>query len=467
MFAISALNYLDRFVMSGAAKQIAGELHLNPLELGTLASAFLVVYTLAALPVGLWADYVKRKNAVALCVGIWSVATAATALAGNYWTLFVSRMVLGIGEAGYFPAGTALMSDYFKRSVRSRIMSWWGTAQLFGILGGYVIGGVVAGLGTGMWRWAFVFTGAPGLFLAYLVWRAREPRRNEADEEEAQQLSEGVFEEGSRFIHISNESPSDRVEVWPSIKAGMAQIFHQIADLLRIKSLRVLIALQAFAFFVLGVNTVFLPTYLQQKDIFNFEPGTAGLYSGAIIVIAGAIGTVFGGYLADWLNRRHAGSRILVCGIGFLLSVPTFIVSMLIHDRIIFTIFFVLTVLLVTIYSGPSTAATQDVAPSVLRSSAVGVSLLLAHLLGDAFAPTLVGWIATVLDPSGGKHLAEGTAGQELSIALLVTCAPALLIAGLIGIFGARWMAGDVEAAMAADRQLKGIGQASEGQIVV
>src|SRR5215467_13573810 len=91
-------------------------------------------------------------------------------------------MVLGIGEAGYFPAGTALMSDYFSRSKRSRIMSWWSVGQLVGILVGFAIGGVLAGLGK--WRLAFVFTGIPGLLLAFLAWKLREPRRNEADEEE-------------------------------------------------------------------------------------------------------------------------------------------------------------------------------------------------------------------------------------------------------------------------------------------
>jgi len=226
--------------------------------------------------------------------------------------------------------------------------------------------------------------------------------------------------------------------------------------LLGIRTLVVLIAMQSFAFFVLGVNTVFLPTYLQQKDTFALSSAQAGLFAGAVIVLAGMAGTVIGGYMADLLNRRHPGARVLVCGIGFLLGAPAFAVAVTFHSLTIFSIFFVITTLLLSIYTGPSTAATQDVVPSALRASSVAVSLLIAHLLGDAFSPSIVGFLATIFDPTHGQHAAQSIAGQDLSLALLITCTPALAIAGLIGIFGARWMKGDVEAAELADKLARG-----------
>ena len=93
-------------------------------------------------------------------------------------------MVLGIGEAGYYPAGTALLSDYFSRTKRAQVMSRWTAGSLIGLMIGFIAGGVVAGLGYGMWRLAFLFTGIPGLVLAFLAYRLREPRRNQADEED-------------------------------------------------------------------------------------------------------------------------------------------------------------------------------------------------------------------------------------------------------------------------------------------
>jgi len=441
MFSISFLNYLDRNVLTGAANVIAHELGFGVDGIGYIASAFLIVYTLATVPLGIWADRAKRKNVVAICVAIWSLATAFTALATNFITLFLSRMVLGIGEAGYFPAGTALMSDYFSRTKRSRIMSWWSVGQLVGILVGFVIGGELAGIFIGSWRLAFVFTGIPGLFQAFLAWKLREPRRNEADEEEIAlypyTLGEvAEIEEPPRTIHVSSN------------------VVSQLGTLLRIKTLVVLIIMQIFAYFVLGVNVVFLPTFLQQKDIFGLSSGTAGLFSGAVIVFAGLAGTVFGGYMADWLNHRHQGARVLICGIGFLLSAPSFALAVTSRSFLVFSIFFVLTTILLTIYTGPSTAATQDVVPSVLRASAVAVSLLIAHLLGDAFAPTLVGVLAKAFDPTHGLHFANNMGGQDLARALLFTCTPALIIAGLVGTFGARWMKVDVSAAQQADKMV-------------
>src|SRR5712692_5250735 len=192
MFSINLLNYLDRYVFTGAANVVATELGLSIDQVGYLATAFIVVYAVGTIPLGIWADRSSRKNIVALCITIWSLATAFTALAGNFITLFISRMVLGIGEAGYFPAGTALMGDYFSRTRRSRIMSWWNVGQLVGILFGFAIGGELAGLFIGSWRLAFVFTGIPGLILALLAWRLREPRRNQADEEAMQLDSDSL-----------------------------------------------------------------------------------------------------------------------------------------------------------------------------------------------------------------------------------------------------------------------------------
>ena len=334
------------------------------------------------------------------------------------------------------------MSDYFSREKRSRIMSWWSIAQLVGILAGFALGGAIAGLYQGSWRLLFIFTGIPGLLLTLLVWKVREPRRNQADEE---------------AVELDPHSLGNVAEVEePPHTLGIPSgTMTQLKSLLRIKTLVVLILMQIFAFFVLGVNVTFLPTYLQQKDIFSFTSGQAGLFSGIVIVLAGMAGTIIGGYVADMLNRRHQGARVLVCGIGFLLGAPSFMLAITIHNIPIFTIFFVLTTLLLTVYTGPSTAATQDVVPSALRASSVAISLLIAPLLGDAFAPTLVGVLATNFDPTHGLHFKNGLAGQDLSIALLVTCTPALVIAGLIGIFGARWMKDDIAAAERVDRLAK------------
>ncbi len=122
------------------------------------------------------------------------------------------------------------------------------------------------------------------------------------------------------------------------------------------------------------------------------------------------------------------------------------------HSLLLFTIFFVITTILLTFYQGPSTAALQDIAPSFLRATALSIVLLIAHLLGDAFSPSFVSILAAAFDPTHGLHFKNAVAGHDLSVALLVTYVPALVLAGLIGLFGARWMSGDIAAAEEVDR---------------
>ena len=443
MFSINLLNYLDRYVFTGAANIISKELGLGIDQVGFLATAFIFVYAVGTLPLGIWADRWNRKNIVTICVTVWSLATVFTAIASGFWGLFISRMVLGIGEAGYYPAGTALLSDYYSRMKRAQVMSRWTAGSLIGLMIGFIAGGVVAGLGYGMWRVAFLFTGIPGLVLAFLAYRLREPRRNEADEE---------------AIELDPHSAVNEVEVVdaPHATAVPRNVFRQFGWLFQIRTLVVLIVMQIFAFFSQGAAVVYLPIYLQQKDTLGLSSGLASILAGGVVVIAGIVGLLVGGYMADALNRRYAGARVLVCGIGFLLCAPAFALSVTIHSVAIFITCFFITAMLINVYNGPSTAATQDVVPSVLRASAVALSLLLAHLLGDAFAPSLIGVLAKGFDPTHGGHFAHNMAGEDLSMALLVTCVPTLIVAGLVGIFGARWMKNDIAAAQLADKAGKG-----------
>ncbi|MBX5457853.1 MAG: MFS transporter [Thermogemmatispora sp.] len=555
MFFINFLNYMDRYVFTGASPIIGQELGLGLDQLGYIASAFLIVYTLGTLPFGIWADRTRRKNVVALCVTIWSLATVFTALASNFIALFLSRMVLGVGEAGYYPAGTALLSDYYSRKKRAQVMSRWWAGSLIGLMVGFILGGFIVGLGKGSWRLAFLISGIPGLVLALLAWRLREPRRNQADEQEQmeegqvgeqQELKEGdagsdlvrahlksvvsalvyllggfivggivcglvlkdrdlilafiaiglvlvgaiaLLAIGGLFLvrrwqaRIAQTQETDaevgEQEITPLAEAALAapsppanegqrlpfswrRLGRDFTSLLRIRSLVVLTLVQVFAFYAQGASVTFLPVYLHQKDALGLTVGQAATLSGVVVVIAGIAGLIIGGYLADILNTFHPGARILVCGIGFLLCAPSFALAVTVHSTTAFMIFFFITAMLILLYNGPCTAAIQDTVPSALRASAVALALLLAHLLGDAFAPSLIGVLAQHFDPTHGGHFAHDLAGQDLRQALLVTCVPMLLLAGLVGIFGARWMKRDVAAAQRADAlaQLPGSGAA-------
>src|SRR2546422_8668974 len=115
MVAINFLNYMDRWVAAAASPIIQKEFGLSDTLIGLLGSAFLLVYAVAALPFGYWADRGVRKVVIGGGVTIWSVATLFTGVSRNFAHLFISRSVLGIGEAGYYPALTSLRSGLFPK----------------------------------------------------------------------------------------------------------------------------------------------------------------------------------------------------------------------------------------------------------------------------------------------------------------------------------------------------------------
>src|SRR3989440_8991554 len=104
LLMMNILNYADRYVLSAVLPLIKHEFNMTDFQGGLLISSFLIVYAVATLPIGVWADRGIRKNIVALCVGIWSLATALAGFTQNLLQLFSMRAILGVGEAGYAPA---------------------------------------------------------------------------------------------------------------------------------------------------------------------------------------------------------------------------------------------------------------------------------------------------------------------------------------------------------------------------
>jgi len=408
MFLINLFNYLDRYVLPGVLSSVEAEFKLTDAQSGALGTAFLLVYAIAAIPLSIWADRGVRKHVIGLCVAIWSLATFLSGLAAGFWTLFVARALVGIGEAGYYPAGTSLLSDYFPRAQRARIMSRWGAGALVGLAIGFSLGGIIAGaIG---WRAAFFLTAVPGLVFAFLAWRLREPARGGVD-------------------GWDREQTATREQ---RILATSLPFARQVAIILGNRTIVVTILVQIFGFWVLGAAAYWLPVYLQR--VYGFSEGAAGILSGAVLVVAGVAGILLGGALADLLTRRFIGGRVLAAGIGFLLSAPCFALAVSGSSFTMFLPFFVLSGLLLNVYSGPISAVSQDVVVPELRALVVSISLLIAHLLGDVTSPLLVGALSDAL----GGH------APGLQDALLYTCPAMLLIAGVIGIVGTAFVRHDL-----------------------
>src|SRR2546427_532281 len=267
MFGINLFNYLDRYVAAAVAPMVKRELNLTDSEIGLFGTAFLLVYAIAAVPFGYWGDRGVRRNVIAVGGAFSGVPTLRPGFARNCSHPCLSRAVVGIGEASYYPAGTSLMSDYFPKEQRSRVMSIWGAGSTVGIALGFAGGGYLADKFG--WRAVFFIAGGPGLLFALLAYRMREPLR-------------GAVERGPSLAKTAD--------------AGLKQFL----ELLRIPTLRATIIAQTLLFFVLASNAFWLPTVLQRR--FELSATKAGLLAGVVIVVGGLIGTLAGGLLADWLG---------------------------------------------------------------------------------------------------------------------------------------------------------------------
>src|SRR5438270_10722617 len=167
MFGINLLNYMDRWVAASAGPSIEKDLGINDTMFGLLGTAFLLVYAIAALPFGYWGDRGVRKTVIGVGVTIWSIATLFTGFARTFSQLFLSRAIVGIGEASYYPAGTSLLSDYFPKEQRSRVAGIWNAGSTVGIAIGFAGGGFIAEKYG--WQKAFFFAAAPGLLFALIA----------------------------------------------------------------------------------------------------------------------------------------------------------------------------------------------------------------------------------------------------------------------------------------------------------
>ncbi len=405
LLTINILNYADRSVLAAIQPKLQIEFHLTNTELGLLSSSFLLIYAIGTLPLGIWADRSVRKNIVALCVGVWSVATALTGFTANFIQIFIARSFLGVGEAGYAPASLSLIGDYFSKERRGRVLSLWSIGNLIGTALGLILGGIIADAFG--WRWAFYVVGIPGLLAAFLIWRTVEPRRG-ASENDAGEEDDA---DDAAQMHVDKD-------------------FWQIARrILHIPTYWILLGAFVFSFFTIGSAQTWITTYMVRD--FGLSVARAGIYSGVVLAGGSLVGTMIGGFVADFLQRRIPQGRLLVATFAFLVGAPLTLIALTLHDLRTFLGIFIAAILCLSLSLGPLNAVIQDVIAPEIRATAAGLILLLAHLLGDAASPLIVGAIA--------DH-------TSLGFALLVTAPTCLFVAGIICLIGLRTVANDMRA---------------------
>ena len=358
---LNLLNYLDRFVLASLVESLkASELRLSDTQLGALATGFILVYMLTSPIFGTLGDRRGRPRLLAAGVAIWSLATALGGFARSFTALFAARASVGIGEAAYGTIAPALLADFFPRERRGRVFAIFFAAIPIGSAAGYVLGGLVdARFG---WRAAFFMAGVPGLVLALLCLGLADPPRGAQDPEAA--------------LHT------------PPARGAWASYAH----LLKNRPYVLTVLGYAAYTFALGGMAFWAPAFLERAR--GMSRADATVQFGAIVVVTGFVGTFGGGWLGDWWLKRSRSAYLLVSGWCTLLAAPAALVAFTAPQKGVAMAGIVVTELLLFASTGPINSAIVNLVQPGERATAVALSILAIHLLGDVPSPPLIGAIS-------------------------------------------------------------------------
>lgn len=164
---IYAFDFADRFIISAILPYLKQEFHLTDARAGLLGGSVYFGLALFAVPSGALVDRWSRTKMIALMTSLWSLATWATGLARIYPALIASRVMVGVGEAGYNPAGYALIAAWYPARLRGMLVGIFNAAQPVGAGLGIALAGYIADRYG--WHHVFGVLAVPGLLLAGLV----------------------------------------------------------------------------------------------------------------------------------------------------------------------------------------------------------------------------------------------------------------------------------------------------------
>jgi MFS family permease len=394
LWSISFFNYADRQAIFSVFPLIEREMHLSPVQLGILGSAFAWVYGLAAPFAGMIVDRVRRKTAILGGLQAWSLICMATVLSWDFKHLVFWRAAEGLGETFYYPASMSLISDYHGRTTRSRAMGMHQTSVYMGTIGGGFFAGLI-GQHYG-WRWSFIVFGGLGILLGIVLNRYLiEPARGAAEASDA-----------ARDIGASTHAAA------PATRLSFTEFLRLVG---RTPTLLCLMGAFMCANFVAVVLLSWMPKFLYDK--FSMSLATAGLTATVFVQLASMAGSPTGGWLADTLRRRSPRGRIAVQMLGVLGGAPFVMLCGLTPS--VSTLILALTAwgFFKGLYDANIFASAFDVVRPEARGSAAGFMNCVGWLGGGGTAPIVIGWIAE-----------RQSLGQAIALASTVYIGAAVLL---------------------------------------
>lgn len=360
LFGINAINFYDRQILAAVTEPVRKEFALSDTAMGTLGTAFTLIYAAVGVPLGRLADTWSRKKILSIGVAVWSVLTAASGWASNFAWLFASRLGVGVGEASCAPAANSLIGDLYPPRKRAVALSIFMLGLPIGIFLSLRLSGMIAHEYKS-WRAPFFFACIPGLILAVLALMIHEPRRGASEEQE----SAGRQRAGSPY--------------W--VVLGIPTIMWIIVSG----------ALHNFNMY--AVNS-FLPAFLMRSHLMSLKEATN--VSSIVLGAVGVIGLLGGGWAADRLSRTRADGRLLLSSITMFVAAPCiyFALKQPPGATVAFMLLMGTGSMLMFVYYSCVYAAIQDVIEPALRGTAMALYFFAMYVLGASLGPLGTGMLS-------------------------------------------------------------------------
>jgi MFS family permease len=356
LFLLYMFDYIDRMVVTSMFTSIEKDWGITHTQSGLLVSAVYWAIVLLTFPVSILVDRWSRTKTIGVMAIMWSLATALCALTGNFVQLFMARMLIGIGEAGYAPGGSAMISGLYPLDKRAKMMGLWNAAIPLGSAIGVLLGGIIAvKLG---WKHAFGIVAIPGLIVAILF----------------------LFVKDYKTVDLSFIDKAQN-----KVKMESKDIFREF--LTKPSVILTYFGMAAVVFVTTSMLT-WLPTYFE--NVRGIAQQTAGQMASAVMLLA-LIGAPLGGYLTDKWRKTRPDARLLFPALSTLsAAIVLFIALALFKGTIQYVLLLIFGTLILAFISGAA-AVTQDVIHPGLRATSYAIAVVVQNLLGASTAPVVMG----------------------------------------------------------------------------
>src|SRR3954453_22801299 len=388
------MDEVDKNIISGMVTPLKDHFGVGDAAIGLLFSLQLLFNGLITVPAGYLADRWNRKQAMGKTVLAWSGLTAAGATSFSFPMLVGFRSMLGFGQAISEPSAASLIGDYYPPDQRGRAFSIQQVMLFAGTGVGVAVGGAVAAAFG--WRTALVVIAIPGIFVAMLMFRQREPKRGTADLMAALGGGEIEHDDGEPvklFEHGFRQFLRDMID---GLKADMGTV-------LSIRTMRYTLVGIAALLFTVTALARWLPQYYE-RHLYMAE-GTGEALFGTMVVLGGVPGGLLGGRVADKWALRWKGGRLGLPAVFLFVGTALFTTSYLVrptaYDASAIAVVVVLQSIgffIVAMAIPGLRAGTTDALPAHLRGTGFGAFNLVAVIAGQAAAPLVVAGLSSAFD---------------------------------------------------------------------